>query len=350
MLDALHAGALALDISRFHRGGALSPDEWEEQWFRIICEPHFSYVLCALSSSDDVAYKRLVWIQDDALTPSVLLFLLLDHQRNNLPINSISKRLCANLPSQFPVTPPFVTFNGFVDTEKFPLADNPGISLHETTRNSSAIFKVWSRFAVTGAAATPKTGWYANNMYAMLPNCKPHMKQKCSDYRAETTPFRQNGKKAYVTGYLWGFCHKDRMFSADCPYIPLDFVPLVEISKIDWAVGEPKQHTVSRDPFATPSPRDGPGGRKGKFLFDPFAQITIDAKDPASPSRPARTSSLDQTSKLSTPETEAEDSVDVFSQGKKREADNESVAEGSDGPTPVKRSKQGSLRGRKRFS
>ncbi|KAH8744659.1 hypothetical protein F5883DRAFT_588952 [Diaporthe sp. PMI_573] len=167
-------------------GGGLSPDEWEEQWFSINCEPHFSYVPCALSSSDEVAYKRLAWIQYDALTP-------------------ISERLCANLPSRFPVTPPFVTFNGFVDTGKFPLADNPGIGLHEITRNSSAVFKVWSRFAVTGAAATPKTGWYANYIYAMLPNCKPHMKQKCSDYGAETTPFRKHGKKAYVTGYLWGF-------------------------------------------------------------------------------------------------------------------------------------------------
>jgi hypothetical protein len=83
MLDTLHAGALALDISRFHRGGSLSPDEWEEQWFSIICEPHFSYVPCALSSSDEVAYKRLAWIQDDALTPSVLLVLLLHHRANN---------------------------------------------------------------------------------------------------------------------------------------------------------------------------------------------------------------------------------------------------------------------------
>ena len=181
----------------------------------------------------------------------------------------------------------------------------------------------------------------------MLPNCKPHMKQKCSDYRAETTPFRKHGKKAYVTGYLWGFCHKGRVFSADCPYNPLEFVPLVEISKIDWAIGEPKQHTVSRDPFATPSGRDAPGGRKGKFVFDPFAQMTADAKDPGSPSRPPRTSSLGQAPEVSTPDTD--DTIDVISNGKKREADNESLGEGSDGPTPVKRSKQGSLRGRKKL-
>jgi hypothetical protein len=56
------------DISRFYRGGGLLLDEWEEQWFSIICEPYFSYIPCALSSSDEVAYRRLAWIQDDVLT------------------------------------------------------------------------------------------------------------------------------------------------------------------------------------------------------------------------------------------------------------------------------------------
>jgi hypothetical protein len=48
-------------------------------------------------------------------------------------------------------------------------------------------------------------------------------------------------------------------------------------------------------------------------------------------------------------DADADDTIDVASNGKKREADNESIGEGSDGPTPVKRSKQGSLRGRKKL-
>ncbi|KAI3551973.1 hypothetical protein CSPX01_00649 [Colletotrichum filicis] len=69
ILDASHADALALDLSRFHLGGLSATDEWEDQWFSIICEPHFSYVTCGLSGEEGIGYKRLAWVQDDALMP-----------------------------------------------------------------------------------------------------------------------------------------------------------------------------------------------------------------------------------------------------------------------------------------
>lgn len=68
MIDDLHAGSLTLDTFRFHAGPAIT----EDQSFQVICEPHFSYVPCALSDSDKVSYKRLAWIQDGGLMPLVL--------------------------------------------------------------------------------------------------------------------------------------------------------------------------------------------------------------------------------------------------------------------------------------
>ncbi|GKT61137.1 hypothetical protein ColTof3_08476 [Colletotrichum tofieldiae] len=321
VLDSLHDGALSLDLSRFHFGGSLATDEWEDQWFSIICEPHFSYVPCGLSSEAEIGYKRLAWIQDDALTP-------------------IFDRTCVDLPPRFPITPPFVTFNGFVDTQKFPLADDSSVGLDDITRNSSAIFRVWSKFTVTETAQTPKTGWYANYVYAMLPKCKPHMKKKCEDYRADTTPFRKHGKKAYITGYFHGFCNKNVVFAEGCPYNPLEFVPLIEILKIDWAAGEPRQQPGTRDLLATPSKPETPSRGRGKFIFDPFAQMTADARDPVTPSK----------------STTIIDDDDPFSvnglheapiNGPKRSGEIEVLEDSDDGASPTKRPKRGSLRGKR---
>ncbi|GKT52023.1 uncharacterized protein ColSpa_12204 [Colletotrichum spaethianum] len=321
ILDTLHAGALSLDLSRFHLGGPLTTDEWEEQWFSIICEPHFSYVPCGLSGEDEVGYKRLAWIQDDALTP-------------------ISERACIDLPPRFPITPPFVTFNGFVDTQKFPLADNPSIGLDDITRNSSAIFRVWSKFTVTEAAHTPKTGWYANYVYAMLPKCKPHMKKKYKDYRADTTPFRRHGKKAYITGYFHGFCNKNVVFSDGCPYNPLEFVPLIEVLKIDWAAGEPRQQPGARDLLATPSKPETPSRGKGKFIFDPFVQINADAKRPATPSKLNSTIYDDDSFSVNgLHEAQPNDP--------KRSGEIEVLGDSEDEASPTKRPKRGSWRGRR---
>ncbi|KAL0930008.1 uncharacterized protein CTRU02_207520 [Colletotrichum truncatum] len=308
ILDNLHAGALSLDLSRFHLGGSLTTEDWEDQWFTIICDPHFSYVPCGLSGEDEVEYKRLAWIQDDALTP-------------------ISDRTCADLSPRFPITPPFVTFNGFVDTQKFPLADDPSVGLDEITRNSSAVFR------------------YANYVYAMLPKCKAHMKKKCEDYRVETTPFRKHGKKAYITGYFHGFCNKNTVFTSDYPYNPLEFVPLIEIIKVDWAAGEPRQTAASRDPFSTPSKGDMTERTKGKFKFDPLAQMSADAKVPGplfNNGSQASDAIVDNDDPFS-----VNGLRDVAPINIKRSGEVETIEDSSDGASPTKRPKRGSLRGRK---
>ncbi|KAK1521591.1 hypothetical protein CABS01_16521 [Colletotrichum abscissum] len=286
ILDASHADALSLDLSRFHLGGLSATDEWEDQ--------------------------------------------------------CISERVCVDLPLRFPITPPFVAFNGFVDTQKFPLADNPSVGLDGVTRNSSAVFRIWSKFTVTEAAHTPKTGWYANHVYAMLPKCKPHMKKKCEDYHADTTPFRKHGKKAYVTGYLHGFCNKAVVFSESCPYNPLEFVPLIEILKIDWAAGEPRQNPGARDLLATPSKPETPNRGKGRFVFDPLAQMTADAKGPATPSKSISDTLVDDDDPFS-----VNGLHEVPPTGSKRSGEIEVLDDSDDGASPTKRPKRGSLRGRK---
>jgi hypothetical protein len=69
ILDRLHGDTLSLDISRFHGGGALVLDQWEDQWFTVICQPHFNYIPCALTGDEEVAYKRLAWIKDNGIMP-----------------------------------------------------------------------------------------------------------------------------------------------------------------------------------------------------------------------------------------------------------------------------------------
>ncbi|KAF6783347.1 hypothetical protein CSOJ01_15908, partial [Colletotrichum sojae] len=214
MLDAMHGDALTLDVFRYHSGPISITGDWEDQWFQVVCEPHFSYVPCGLTSDEEISYKRLAWIQDDAITPVAVP--------------------TPELPAPFPNTPPIVTFNGFVDTEKFPLNIDGVAGLDEVTANSSAVFRIWSRFPASEVASTPKDGWHANYVYAMHPKSKPHLKKKCEDYRAATTPFRKHGKKAYIVGYFYGFSDKKSVFTTDCVYNPLEFIPFIEIIKIDW--------------------------------------------------------------------------------------------------------------------
>ncbi|OHE90475.1 hypothetical protein CORC01_14226 [Colletotrichum orchidophilum] len=230
VLNTLHDGALSLDLSHFNLGGSLTTDDWEDQWLSIIFPI--------------------------AGTPVLRLLL------------SISEPICVELTPRLPFTPPFLTLNVFVDAQRFPVADNPFIGLDDITRNSLAI-----------------TGWFANYVYAMLPKCKPHMKKKCEDYPADTKPFRKHGKIAYVTGYFHGFCNKSIVFSESCTYNPLEFVPLIEILKIDWTAGEPRQHPGTRDLLGTPSKSETPDRGRGKFIFDTLAQMTANAKGPTTPSK-----------------------------------------------------------------
>src|SRR5216117_308325 len=130
---------------------------------------------------------------------------------SRLTPTSISERICPEMSPNFPCTPPVISFFGIVDIKKFQLIDNDDIGLTNVIRNSSAVFKTWTKVtAVTDQGNTlPKGGWYANYIYAMLPHCKPHLRAKCEGYNADTTPFRKEDKKAFVHGYVMGFCNMD---------------------------------------------------------------------------------------------------------------------------------------------
>lgn len=134
----------------------------------------------------------------------------------------------------------------------------------------------------------PKAGWYGNYVYAMLPKCKPHLAQKCEKMRPATTPFRKQGKKAYITGYIHGFCNKKAVFSLSCEYNPLEFVPFVEILKVDWAAAEPRQSSQARDVFSSPLKPSTPATVKGRVVFDPFAQMSADDKSDRGPRTPTK--------------------------------------------------------------
>jgi hypothetical protein len=112
--------------------------------------------------------------------------------------------------------------------------DNPNIGLDEMTRNCSDIFLTWSKFPDLQNGVLPEPGWYPNYVYAMLPKTKKHLTQKCEAYKAASTQFRQNGRKAYIRGYMHGFCHKANMFTDDGRPSSLDFIPFVEIMDVDW--------------------------------------------------------------------------------------------------------------------
>jgi hypothetical protein len=145
----------------------------------------------------------------------------------------IAERTCIDLS----LPPPMIQFFGVVDTKKFVLADNPNIGLDETTRNCSAIFLTWTKFPDLQNGIMPESGWYPNYVYAMLPKTKKHLTQKCEGYKTTSTQFRQHGRKAYIRGYMHGFCHKTNMFTDDGrpSTLPstLDFVPFVEIMDVD---------------------------------------------------------------------------------------------------------------------
>jgi hypothetical protein len=154
------------------------------------------------------------------------------------------------------------------------LTDNPDIGLNDVTRNSSAIFMTWSKFPDLESGMTPEPGWYANYVYAMLPRTKAHLKKKCEGYKVDSTPFRKHGRKAYVRGYMHGFCNKANMFDPDACPSTLEFVPFIEIMEIDWASSDTTASV--QDIPATPSKTNVKSDitsskRKHKIAFDPFA-------------------------------------------------------------------------------
>jgi hypothetical protein len=123
----------ALTMYRFHFRDSLSLQDWEDQWFQVTCNPHFSLV--PYTSEAAIDYARMAFFR--LWVASVSIFSL-----GSVPILMILA-LGANLRGHviyvFCDIPPLNQFFGVVDTSKLVLADNPGIGLDDTTRNCSVI-------------------------------------------------------------------------------------------------------------------------------------------------------------------------------------------------------------------
>lgn len=118
----------------------------------------------------------------------------------------------------------------------------------------------------------------AGTPITMLPKTKGHLTKKCYGYKANSTPFRKHGKKAYVRGYMHGFCHKINMFAEGSRPNNVEFVLFVEIMEVDWAPNSNDAKSLPDVP-ATPSKKDvkpdvaSSRSGKRKIAFDPFADL-----------------------------------------------------------------------------
>jgi hypothetical protein len=104
----------------------------------------------------------------------------------------------------------------------------------------------------------------------MLPKTKPHLTKKCQDYKADSTPFRKHGRKAYICGYMHGFCYK--VNEGGRPN-NLEFVPFVEIMEVDWASDAKSIQDVPATPVKEVKPEAASTEGKRKITFDPFADL-----------------------------------------------------------------------------
>jgi hypothetical protein len=110
----------------------------------------------------------------------------------------------------------------------------------------------------------------------MLPKTKPHLIKKCQDYKAGSTPFRKHGRKAYIRGYMHGFCYKVNMFAEGGRPNNLEFVPFVEIMEVDWASDAKSIQDVPATPVKKEvKPEAASTGGKRKIIFDPFADLGV---------------------------------------------------------------------------
>ncbi|KAF6807057.1 hypothetical protein CPLU01_15838 [Colletotrichum plurivorum] len=275
ILQEMPDDCLVMEISRFVYPSAESDRLDSGSWVSILCSPHFRYVPCIMSGDgvEDPEYKRLAWIADEGIG-----------------FVSEEESGCSPVTPLFATVPPFITFCGYVDTKTYPMS--PSVS--DVNRNSSAVFKVWSRFAAD-KASHPGTGWYPNHVYAMYASCKPHLKNKCEEYKADRTPFRQHGKKAYVTGYFRGFCNKGSLFAEPGPTNPLVFVPLIEIINADWvsAPARPGNIEASSSPRkAQQEPKTPSKGDKVRSVFNPFSPSPVRAIRPMTKTSPASVATI----------------------------------------------------------
>ncbi|KAN0068311.1 hypothetical protein V8E54_013507 [Elaphomyces granulatus] len=236
--------SLGLYMYSFHFG-SLTVKDWEDQSFQVTCCPYFPLVAYTDETQNDkiseaaIDYARMAFVKAYGL-------------------QAIGVRTCPDLSSMSSVTsPPLIQFFGIVDTSKLTLAKNPGIGLDNTTRNSSAILLTWSKFPNLENGVKPETGWYPNYIYAMLPKTKPHLTKKCQDYKADSTPFRKHGRKAYIRRPN-----------------NLEFVPFMEIMEVDWASDAKSIQDVPATPVKKEvKPEAASTGGKRKITFDPFADL-----------------------------------------------------------------------------
>ena len=72
MLQSPDGCTLNLSIYRFHLGNSLTVGDWEDQWFQVTCNPHFSYMPYTTDVQDDgIDYARCAFVKDSGLQPYV---------------------------------------------------------------------------------------------------------------------------------------------------------------------------------------------------------------------------------------------------------------------------------------
>src|SRR6202007_2168310 len=74
--------------------------------------------------------------------------------------------------------------------------------------------------------------------WSMVDRCRSHRPADRWLSLLDSTPFRKHGRKAYVRGYMHGFCNKANMFDPDACPSTLEFVPFIEIMEITWALSD----------------------------------------------------------------------------------------------------------------
>ena len=66
MLQCPGGETLNLTMYRFHFGTSLSLQDWEDQWFQVTCNPHFSLVPCT-GAEATIDYARMAFVKDYGL-------------------------------------------------------------------------------------------------------------------------------------------------------------------------------------------------------------------------------------------------------------------------------------------
>jgi hypothetical protein len=99
-------------------------------------------------------------------------------------------------------------------------------------------------------------------------------------HRLPQTPCPRRLRSGSPTGYsLASFLASSALLWKSLMLLQsLEFIPFIEITDIDWAAGEPKAAAEARGLPSTPSKSDGSVRGRGKMVFDPLAQMSVDAE------------------------------------------------------------------------